>query len=100
MGQVFSVRFWPLKILLLKVRGSQNLPHKPAVVVKQFKALCDISQLIYGMPLVPGLNPTGDYDIDCSELEITCCYSKSRALDDLWSLTKLLPITFHSGLKE
>ena len=28
-----------------------------------------------------------EYGIDCSELEITCRYSNSRAPGDLWSLT-------------
>ena len=31
----------------------------------------------------PSLNPFREYDIDHSELEITCCYSNSRAPGDL-----------------
>ena len=37
------------------------------VAAKRSKALCNISQLVYGMPQVPGLNPTWDYNINCSE---------------------------------
>ena len=37
---------------------------------------------------VPGSNPTLDWDIDCSELEITCRYSNSRAPGDQWLLMK------------
>ena len=39
---------------------------------------------------VPGSNPNQDYNIDHSELEITCHYSNSRAPGDLWSLIVLV----------
>ena len=35
-------------------------------------------QVLYGIRQVPGLNPSRDYDIDCSESEMACHYSNSR----------------------
>ena len=41
---------------------------------------------LYGSGLGPGFKSTCDQYIDRSELEITCPYSNSRALGDLWWL--------------
>ena len=40
-----------------------------------------VSQIQVGNTVTqaPGLDPAQDYNVDCSELEITCGYSNSRA---------------------
>ena len=50
------------------------------MVAEQSKVLSQIQ--VERMPEIPGLNP--DYDIDHSELEITCGYSNRRLQGDLW----------------
>ena len=62
---------------------------KPAEVADWSKTLVSQIQVGNMVAKFPGLNPTWDYDIDYSKLEITCRYSNSRALGDLWSLTVL-----------
>ena len=41
-------------------RGNFQLNKNTNVVGERLKALCNISQLIYGMPQVTGLNPARD----------------------------------------
>ena len=59
--------------------NNNNSQAKPVMVAEQVLSQIQVER----MPYVPGLNPAQDYDIYCSELEITCRYSNSRALGDL-----------------
>ena len=80
-GQVFNVLDY---ILSLK-----KLAFLPAILAEWSKTMVSQIPVRNMVAKILSLNPAQEYNINCSELEITCSYSNSKVPGELCSLMNI-----------